>query len=162
MATASGSHQGKTISNPSVATDNQETYIVCMPARDEADEIVGTMLAHLLERAGYRAHYLEIGTSTEMLAQIAKQKPEIVCLSALPPFAMSHSRRLYRALRAESLELTVVVGLWDDSAEPSRTAIRIIGVADSQVSRNLAQAVLQVKLLSEAATQAAPAPTSVT
>ena len=128
---------------------------MCMPARDEADEIVGTMLAHLLERAGYRAHYLEIGTSTEMLAQIAKQKPAIVCLSALPPFAMSHSRRLYRALRAQSPELKIIVGLWDGSAELNGTAIRISGVADSQVSRNLAQAVLQIKLLIEGPPQTA-------
>ncbi len=155
MATASRSQPDKAISTPPVKTDTGETYVVCMPARDEADEIVGTMLAHLLERAGYRAHYLEIGTSTEMLAQIAKQKPAIVCLSALPPFAMSHSRRLYRALRAQSPELKIIVGLWDGSAELNGTAIRISGVADSQVSRNLAQAVLQIKLLIEGPPQTA-------
>ncbi len=126
-----------------------------MPARDEADEIVGTMLAHLLERAGYRAHYLEIGTSAEMLAQIAEQKPAVVCLSALPPFAMAHSRKLYRSLRAQSPDLKIVVGLWDGAVDPNRTAIRISGVADSQVSRNLAQAVLQVKLLIEGPTRTA-------
>jgi hypothetical protein len=29
---------------------DRSIYVMCMPVRDEADEIVGTMLAHLLER----------------------------------------------------------------------------------------------------------------
>jgi methanogenic corrinoid protein MtbC1 len=141
--------RGTAIAAPQVKSDNRETLVTCMPARDEADEIVGTMLAHLLERAGYRAHYLEIGTSAEMLALVAERKPAVVCISALPPFAMAHSRRLYRSLRAQSPDLKIVVGLWDGAVDPNRTPIRISGVADSQVSRNLAQAVLQVKLLIE-------------
>ena len=36
--------------------------ILCVPARDEADEIVGTMLAQLLQRAGHRAECLEVET----------------------------------------------------------------------------------------------------
>ena len=138
----------------------RESYIVCLPARDEADEIVGTMLAHLLERAGYRAHYLEIGTFGEMLAHVAEQKPGIVCLSALPPFALSHARRIYGALQRQFPDLKIVVGLWNGSSDTSREAIRISGIDDNQVSRSLAQSVLQVKLLIEATTPAPPAPTS--
>ena len=96
-----------------------------MPARDEADEIVCTMLVHLLERVGYRADFLELGPSAQMLAQVAEQRPAIVCLSALPPFATADSRKLYRALRAQSPELKIVVGLWDGALDPNRTPIRI-------------------------------------
>ncbi len=45
------------------------TTVVCIPARDEADEIVGIMLTQLLERAGYRAQAIAIGTTAEMLTQ---------------------------------------------------------------------------------------------
>ena len=41
--------------------------IVCLPARDGADEIVAMMLAQLLERAGYQAQCVPIGTRVEMM-----------------------------------------------------------------------------------------------
>jgi predicted PurR-regulated permease PerM len=137
------------MSPPHAKGDNGEIYVVCMPARDEADEIVGTMLAHLLDRAGYRTNFIEVGTSAEMLAQVLEEKPSVVCLSALPPFAMAHARRLYRALRAQSPDLKIVVGLWNGAVDPNRTAVRISGLGESQVSRTLAEAVLQVKVLTE-------------
>jgi len=34
------------------------TEIVCLPARDEADELVGMMFCQLLQQAGYAASYL--------------------------------------------------------------------------------------------------------
>ena len=49
---------------------NRADYVMCMPVRDEADEIIGTMLAYLLERAGYRTRFLDIGTTVDMLARV--------------------------------------------------------------------------------------------
>jgi len=134
---------------------NRAGYVVCMPVGDEADEIIGTMLAHLLERAGYRTHFLTIGTSVEMLAQVSKEKPDIVCLSALPPFAVGHARVLYERLRAQSPDLKIVIGLWAFAGDPKRAATRIGGVTGAEISRTLAHAVQQVNLLTDAATQPA-------
>ena len=39
-----------------------EEKILCLPVRDDADEIVGIMLAELLERAGYTASAIQIGS----------------------------------------------------------------------------------------------------
>src|ERR1035437_1743022 len=39
---------------------------------------------------------LSIGTVEGMLAETFKSEPDIVCLSALPPYAISHARNLYR------------------------------------------------------------------
>jgi hypothetical protein len=89
-------------SPPQERAANRAGYVVCMPVRDEADEIIGTMLAHLLERAGYRTRFLAIGTTVEMLAQVSEEKPDIVCLSALPPFAVGHARSYIKIARAIS------------------------------------------------------------
>ncbi len=70
--------------------------ILCLPVRDDADEIAGIMLAQLLERAGYSATALPIGSVERMLAEVASADPEVVCLSALPPYAISHARGIYR------------------------------------------------------------------
>ena len=74
--------------------------IACLPVRDDADEIVGVMLAQLLDRAGYSAIAIPIGSVDGMLAEAVNAEPEIVCLSALPPYAISHARGIYRRLRA--------------------------------------------------------------
>jgi predicted PurR-regulated permease PerM len=129
---------------------NRAVYVVCMPVRDEADEIIGTMLAHLLERAGYRTYILSIGTSVEMVAQVSEEKPDIVCLSALPPFAVGHARSLYQTLRAQFPDLKIVIGLWNFAGDPKRAASRISGIADAEVSRTLAHAVQQIKFLAHA------------
>jgi len=120
-----------------------------MPVRDEADEIVGTMLAHLLERAGYRTHFLDIGTTAEMLAQVSEEKPVIVCLSALPPFAIAHARRLYQSLRAQSPNLKIVIGLWSCAGDARQTASRVGSITDAPVCMTLAHAIQQIRFLTE-------------
>jgi predicted PurR-regulated permease PerM len=142
-------------SRPQGGAANRAVYVVCMPVRDEADEITGTMLAHLLERAGYRTHILAIGTSVEMVAQVSEEKPDIVCLSALPPFAVGHARSLYKTLRAQFPDLKIVIGLWNFVGDPKRAASRISGIGDAEVSRTLAHAVQQIKFLAHAPPQLA-------
>jgi len=100
-----------------------------LPARDEADEIVGTMLAQVLERAGHRAQCISLDTAGEMLAQIREEKPDVVCISALPPFAMPPVRSLYARLRAQEPNLRILVGLWHFSGDPLKISRRL-GLTD--------------------------------
>ena len=86
--------------------------ILCIPARDEADDVVAFMLAHLLEGRGYKTQNVSIGPISEMLAQVADAKPNIVCISALPPFAIGHARALYRRLRPLMPNMRMVICLW--------------------------------------------------
>jgi predicted PurR-regulated permease PerM len=99
--------------------------ILCLPARDEADEIVGIMLTQLLERDGYLAQCLSPASTNEMLEQVALEKPEIVCISALPPFAVAHARTLYRKLRERWPALTILTGLWQFSGDADKIAARM-------------------------------------
>lgn len=99
--------------------------IVCIPARDEADEIVGTMFAQLLEQAGHRSHCVAIGTIVDMLAEVEDAKPDIVCISALPPQVIAHARNLYLRLRAHSPKLKIMMGLWGFSGDAAKIAGRL-------------------------------------
>jgi hypothetical protein len=143
---------------PRDAAADRANYVVCVPVRDEADEIAGTMLPHLLERAGYRTHFLEIGSTAEMLAQVLQERPAIVCLSALPPFAVAHARRLYQAVRAQSPDQKIVISLWNFAGDPQQAASRITGTADGQVSKTLAHAMQQIKFLTGVVPQPAETP----
>src|SRR3984893_18343053 len=83
------------LSAPKVKPPSHVTTVVCIPARDETGEICRHMLPSLVERAGYQAQSISIGTTAEMLAQVKEVAPDIVCISALPPFALLHARDLY-------------------------------------------------------------------
>jgi predicted PurR-regulated permease PerM len=120
------------------------TCVVCIPARDEADEIVGIMLTQLLERAGYHAQAISIGTTSEMLAQVKEATPDIVCISALPPFALLHARDLYKRVRSNVPNAKIIVGLWKFSGDPIKAADRFNIVGDDKLAITLAQTVLQI------------------
>ena len=99
--------------------------VLCLPARDEADEIVAIMLAQVLETAGHQALCIPLGTAAEMLAQVKDERPDVVCISALPPFAIPHARALYAKLRAQDSKLRIVVGLWNSTDDPTKVSRRL-------------------------------------
>lgn len=86
--------------------------VSCFPARDEGDEVACIMLAHLLTRTGYDAHEIELGATREMLEEAAERDGHIVCISALPPFAVSSIRRLYKRIQSRFANCRVCIGLW--------------------------------------------------
>jgi predicted PurR-regulated permease PerM len=122
--------------------------ILCVPARDEADEIVGTMLAQLLQRAGHQAECLEVGSAEHMLEQIARQKPDIVCISALPPFAIPAVRALYGRMHGQNPNQKIIVGLWHFSGDATKLGRRLALKDDSGVFTTLAELVHEVQEMS--------------
>jgi predicted PurR-regulated permease PerM len=117
--------------------------VVCLPARDEADEIVGIMLGQLLVRAGYQAQAIPIGATSEMLAQLTESRPDIVCISALPPFALLHARELYRKIRAQMPKVKIIIGMWKFAGDPIKAATRLHIDGNDKLALTLAQTILQ-------------------
>jgi len=130
--------------------------IMCLPVRDDADEIVGIMLAQLLERAGYSATAIPIGSVERMLAEVASADPEVVCLSALPPYAVSHARGIYRRLRAQKSRAKIIIGLWNYAEDPVKAAAEIGGGEQNLICTTLAQMTLQVSLASSTPSKTVP------
>ena len=123
------------------------TNIVCLPARDEADELVGMMFAQLLRQAGYNATYLAIGTVEDMLQRVSQSGSRIACVSALPPFAVGQARSLCKRLHARFPDLAIVVGLWGFAGGVLKAQARVgTGCADA-VATTLSEALLQVRRL---------------
>lgn len=98
--------------------------VLCIPARDAADDVVGLILCQLLERQGHSARSIAIDTTAEMLSEVSDAKPRVVCISALPPFALEHAKALYRKLRFRFPDLQVVVCLWQFEGDAQKAAFR--------------------------------------
>lgn len=85
--------------------------IVCIPARDEADELIANVLAQFLRQCGGHAEFRKDATFNDELAVI----------SALPPFAMIHARTVCKRIRAAHPNVHILLGVWG-----SETAANVI------------------------------------
>jgi predicted PurR-regulated permease PerM len=105
--------------------DNGHLEILCIPARDHADALVAMLLSQLLQREGHTSRNLEIGSTEEILAQVAQLQPDRVCISALPPSAVSHASALHAVLRTQFPELQIMICLWQFEGDPQKAAARM-------------------------------------
>jgi methylmalonyl-CoA mutase cobalamin-binding subunit len=123
-----------------------EIRVVCIPASDRADETTAGMLAQLLELAGYATVSFPVMTSpTDVLEDLTIQESDIVCISALPPFALMNARSLSKRLRATFPKLRIVVGLWNFSGGGVKADQRLEAAFAVEVVTTLAQAVERVR-----------------
>jgi hypothetical protein len=121
--------------------------VVCVAARDEADEIVALMLVRLLGRRGLKARGLSAEALTsEFLEKVGQERLAVVCLCAVPPFDYVHLRYLCRRLRPQFRHLQLVgVILAANHPEDLRQRQPLLPVDELAVS--LDQAVSQVLAL---------------
>ncbi|HSU53382.1 MAG TPA: AI-2E family transporter [Candidatus Dormibacteraeota bacterium] len=90
----------------------EEASVVCIPARDEADEIAAKMLEQLLLKRGIKARSLSCASlAGECLEQIKNGPAKIACVAVVPPFGYMHARYLCRRLRAEFPDMKIVAAV---------------------------------------------------
>ena len=100
--------------------------ILCLPARDEADEIAGMMLAQLLATGECLVQSVAFTVAAgEVTDLLQNRTPAVVCISATPPAAVMHARHLCKLVRGRFPEVPVVVGLWDARGDLSKVKTRI-------------------------------------
>ena len=120
--------------------------VFCLPAADEADEIVAVMLTQLLEQEGYKAESVSYKTlANEMVEQVAAAGGQTVCISATPPHDTLHTRYLCKLLRSKFPSLHIVVGLWDAEQDEEKLARRRDRLAADKVVTTLQDALEQIR-----------------
>jgi predicted PurR-regulated permease PerM len=115
--------------------------VLCLPARDVADELTGMMLAQLLSLRGYCAE--SVGSdilAAEAVELVEQKKIDVVCISALPPAAIAHARYLCKRLSARFSQLPTIVGLWKATTSLERARQRISRAQTTHVLTTLADA----------------------
>jgi predicted PurR-regulated permease PerM len=120
--------------------------VVCVAVRDDSDDIVGLMLAQLLRRAGHSAKTVPMKSVDHVIAEVFDIRPDVVCLSALPPYALSYARTLYEALHARQSNFEFVIGLWNYGGDLEKAARVITGNQRYPICVTLAEAVARVGL----------------
>lgn len=143
-----GDSQPEVQTKAGIQEDNSSRpFILCLPARNEADEIAVMMLAQLLATGECLVQSVAFTTeASELTVIVEKRKPDVVCISATPPAAVMHARHLHKQLRGRFPEVPVVVGLWNSQGDLSKAKTRIGADATTYIVATLAEALEQVRL----------------
>jgi predicted PurR-regulated permease PerM len=126
--------------------------VLCLPARDEADEIAGMMFAQLMLVRGITVEVMSTRSlAAEMLDRVAEHPAGAVCVSALPPFAATHARYLCKRLRPKFPKLKIVVGLWTTTGTARKAQERLTETGIDRFVTTLTEGIDQAVQFSEAA-----------
>ena len=120
--------------------------VLCLPARDAADALAATMLAHVLDDAEIEACAISgHALASELLDDIDERGTDLICISAVPPTALAHARYLYKRIVARFPEIPVVIGVWDGALDRQETSERIGCQSNAQVVTTLHEARAKVR-----------------
>jgi predicted PurR-regulated permease PerM len=108
------------------AAEYPQARILCLAAHDRADEVTAAMLAQLLERKGFATLSFPLaGTSPhEWFALIEAGRSDVVCISALPPYAFAPARAMCKQIRERFPKLKVVVCVWGFNGDAEKAKVR--------------------------------------
>jgi predicted PurR-regulated permease PerM len=140
------------------ATEHPDARVLCLPAHDRADEITASMLAQLLEQKGLAALSFPIDgpSPNEWMALIEARRSDIVCISALPPYAFAPARAMCKQIRERFPKIKVVVCVWGFSGDTHKAKARFERTQPDRLATSLAEAVEHVQELLRPKPQAAP------
>jgi len=126
-----------------------QARILCIPAHDRADEVTAAMLAQILEQHGLPALAFSIvgPAPNEWIALLDPGKNDVVCISALPPYAFAPARAICKQIRERFPKLKLVVCVWGFSGDPDKAKARFERAQPDRLSTSLAQAVEHVEEL---------------
>ena len=131
--------------------DLGEAPVLCIPARDEADELAALMLVQLLKMKGLPARAVSARTlANESYQDIRNGKITTVCISSVPPFAVTPARQICKRLKQEFTGLKVVVGIWTAQSPGTEMASRLGTSCPDAVVARLAEAVTRIEATLEA------------
>jgi hypothetical protein len=122
--------------------------VLCFPAYDRADEITAAMLSQILEHKGFATPSFPLGSSLlECLASMGSSPGDVVCISALPPYAFAPARAMCKQMREALPKLKVEVCVWGFSGDTKKAMARFERTQPDRLSTSIAEAVEHVQEL---------------
>jgi predicted PurR-regulated permease PerM len=134
------------------AWDHLNARVLCLPARDRADELTGAILAQLLEQKGLAVLSFPMAGASpnewlEWLAVIDAGAHDVACISALPPYAFAPARVMCKQIRERFPKLKVVVCVWGFTGDTQKAMARFDRTIPDRLSISLAEAMENVQEL---------------
>jgi predicted PurR-regulated permease PerM len=128
---------------------SSDIAVLCLSARDEADFLISLALCQLLDRAGLSSLSPESDSLSDVLSPSADSVPQIICISALPPFALLQARTLYKRARIRFPDLPILVCYWLFEGDREKLASRLKLDARCQLVTTIPQVLQSIRDLTD-------------
>lgn len=93
----------------------ERVRLLACPARDELDRLALDATIARLPVSHWESHVCSVSTlASEVLADAADFKPQVILISSLPPGGAAHARYLSKRLRQRFPEAHILIGRWCD------------------------------------------------
>jgi predicted PurR-regulated permease PerM len=116
--------------------------VFCLSAQDQADEICASILAQLLEKEGFQTIAFPVSSSVgDSLASLQPDADDIICVSALPPFAFASARTTCLQIRKRFPHVGLIAGLWSLSGDGEKLKTRFGTSQPDQFATMMEQAI---------------------
>jgi hypothetical protein len=90
----------------------EEAAVVCVPARDEADELAALMLEYVLRKRRIPVRVLSCASlAGECVEQLRRSRAGVACVTVVPPFGQLNARYMCRRLHAQFPELKIIAAI---------------------------------------------------
>jgi predicted PurR-regulated permease PerM len=144
--------------DPADGARRSDARIICLPAHDRADEITASMLAQLLEQKGFPALAFPVAGSSanEWMASLEAGGSDVLCISALPPYAFAPARAMCKQIRERFPELKMVVCVWGFGGDAKKAKARFDRTPPDCLCTSLAEALESIQELACPRPEAAP------
>ena len=94
-------------------SDAPKIRILGCPARDEADRLGLRMLQQVLDGSKWEMEISAVDTLTaEVVEMVAVKEPALICIGAMPPGGLAHTRYLCKRLKSRYPNARILVGRW--------------------------------------------------
>ena len=118
------------------------------PARDEADEVALVMLQQLLRSTSHEIEIMGDETlASEVVAEAGEKQTALVCIAAVQPGGLAHTRYLCKRLRAQIADIKIIVGLWGFRGDLEATRKSLLSAGADQIGTTLLQSRDQISNL---------------
>lgn len=122
---------------PAAAPPNKVLVLGC-PGHSEADALALEMLRQLLDPARWDVEVLSLDMlSGEMVALAGTRNPPVICIGAVPPGGLAHTRYLCKRLRACLPAARIVVGRWGLKGNVEENREQLLEAGADQVETTL-------------------------
>jgi DNA-binding response OmpR family regulator len=119
--------------------------VLCIPAKDKVDEVVGHLIAKLIEPYGFRtATASDERLLGELLEKMKDVSVDLIMISSLPPMAGRYSRLVCKRIHAAHPDIPILIGLWGGD-KLVQTQSKLAEAGADQVVTTVAEAVDYVR-----------------
>ena len=125
----------------------QSPSVLCVPAEDQEDGIVATLLAAVLINRGIGARVAPFARLEEEIAAGAGAGLEAIVVSALPPEAIPPARAVVKRIRAQAESVPIIVGLWGLEHDLDRANQRLASAGMSRLETRVGACVEAIERL---------------